>query len=112
MKKYIDVEEAEKVFKQMEENDVELYGGVHIPECFDADRAIDALKEIPAADAKEVVYCRDCKYYQKDGYFEIMLCMHKDIPVTTFESCPIDEPFFAPDEDFYCALGEKEDDPV
>lgn len=53
MKKYIDVEEAEKVFKQMEENDVELYG-VHISECFDADRAIDALKEIPAADVKEV----------------------------------------------------------
>ncbi len=54
MKKYIDVEEAEKVFKQMEENDVELYGGVHISECFDADRAINALKEIPAADVEEI----------------------------------------------------------
>ena len=85
----------------------------HIPKGFFEDlnvpKLFNWLESLPRVD---VVRCRDCKYYQKDGYFETMLCMHKDIPVSTFEFCPIDEPFFVPDEDFYCALGEKEDDPV
>ena len=118
MKKYIDVEEAEKVFKQMEENDVELYGGVHISECFDADRALDALKEIPAANVKEVGTCENCKHrdvnhnYGKKGYLRLKAYCKLDTG-DLFELGRNAE-----DDKWFCADWEpkdkevKEDDPV
>ena len=53
-KKYIDAMLAEQAMQRLEDDDFEQYGGVHIPEGFDGERAIEALRAIPAADVEEV----------------------------------------------------------
>lgn len=44
---YISRPAAERVFQRLEAEDIELFG-VRIPECFPADRAIEALRSVQA----------------------------------------------------------------
>ena len=58
------------------EEDCKIYG-VPIPECFDSDRAIKALNELPSAEP--VIYCKDCVRHNvsvEDWYnnYELKVC--------------------------------------
>ena len=46
------------MFDEREADDVELYGGVHIIECFPADDAKEIVDRAPTVDAVEVVHGR------------------------------------------------------
>lgn len=62
MKRYIERDLAEKAMMDLEDNDIELYGGVSIPEGFDGKRAVEALRGLPTDDVEEVVRCKNCKF--------------------------------------------------
>lgn len=69
MPRYIDAELAERKMIELEENDIDFYGGVKIPEGFDGERAVEALRGIPTADVQEVKHGKwtfdnhACGYY-------------------------------------------------
>ena len=69
--------------------------------------AMRIIEDQATADVVKLTRCKDCKYYQKDEHFDFMICTHKDIPISTYENFPIDEPIFIPDETFYCPLGKR-----
>lgn len=50
---YISKQEAAKAFQEYHDADVEVFG-VEIPECFDAQLAIEIMNEVPAADVRPV----------------------------------------------------------
>ena len=60
----IDANALKQMFDEREADDVEMYGGVHIIECFPADDAREIVDQMPTVDAVEVVRCKDCKWYQ------------------------------------------------
>lgn len=87
MKEYIERAALEIAFEAAEEDDIELYG-VHICECFPAERACEIARTIPAADVVErkrgewvgeadgyadgelvydVWYCSECNHCIDDG---------------------------------------------
>ena len=66
-KRLIDANALRQMFDEREADDVELYGGVHIVECFPADDAKEIVDQMPTVDAVEVVHGRWIKY--KDEKF-------------------------------------------
>ena len=62
-KRLIDANALKQMFDEREADDVELYGGVHIIECFPADDAKEIVDQMPTVDAVEVVRCKDCKHF-------------------------------------------------
>jgi hypothetical protein len=54
----IDANALKQMFDEREADDVELYGGVHIIECFPADDAKQMVDEMPTVDAVPVVHGR------------------------------------------------------
>ena len=57
-KRLIDANALKQMFDEREADDVELYGGVHIIECFPADDAKEIVDQMPTVDAVEVVHGR------------------------------------------------------
>ena len=45
---------------KLQAEDIEAYGA-SIPEGFDGDRAVTAIKALPSAQP-EIIHCKDCKY--------------------------------------------------
>ena len=66
-KRLIWADALKQMFDEREADDVELYGGVHVIECFPADDAKEIVDRAPTVEAVEVVRCRDCKHYNKDA---------------------------------------------
>lgn len=62
------------------------------------DRTVDCndIMRFPLADAVEVVRCKDCKYFYKDG--NIKVCKHWNCHSTT--------------DDAYCSYGERRKEDV
>ena len=52
--RFIDANELKHRFDEREADDIELYGGVHIVECFPADDAKEIVDQMPTVDAVEV----------------------------------------------------------
>ena len=61
-KRLIDANALKQMFDEREADDVELYGGVHIVECFPADEAKEIVDKMPTVDAVEVIRCKNCKH--------------------------------------------------
>ena len=57
-KRLIDVNALKQMFDEREADDVELYGGVHIVECFPADDAKEIVDKCPTVEAVPVVHGR------------------------------------------------------
>lgn len=84
---YISKQQAAKAFQEYHDADVELFG-VEIPECFDAQLAIEIMNEVPAADVRPVVRgkwrpyspltdtyeCDKCGYQVIDEIFRTNFC--------------------------------------
>lgn len=67
-------------------------------DCRPGERCVDymRIKAIPAADVREVVYCKDCRHRDPED--------HKcDCGGTERQGCP-----FKVDDDYFCAYGEKQ----
>ena len=64
-------EQAMEAMRILEAEDNETYG-CSIPECFDSDRAVEALKKLPSAEQEEFEWCTDCKEYDQDKH-----CCHR-----------------------------------
>lgn len=63
MIKYIDIEKAKAEMLAAFKADVEMYGGVEIVECFDAERANEILDTIPAANVRPPVSEAEKAFY-------------------------------------------------
>jgi len=102
---YISKQQAAKAFQEYHDSDVELFG-VEIPECFDAQLAIEIMNEVPAADVRPVVRCRECAHWERyDNTAGCGYC-HKvkfEYGENGYVFNPVKEP------DFYCADGRKAD---
>ena len=88
MIKYIDIEKAKAEMLAAFKADVEMYGGVEIVECFDAERANEILDTIPAANVRPPVSEAEKAFYTNliddlvHCAFETSgcgLCPHSDI---------------------------------
>ena len=55
-KRLIDANALKQMFEEREADDAEMYGGVHIIECFPADDAKEIVDQMPTVDAVEVVH--------------------------------------------------------
>ena len=62
-------QDAIDAMKKLYDADLEAYG-CEIPEMFDCDRAIEALKELPSAEPVLELdeWCMDCKEYDHDKH--------------------------------------------
>ncbi len=66
MSDLISRQEACQKMQELYEEDCERFG-VPIPDCFDYERAIEALEEIPTID---IVRCGECKWFdRREGCF-------------------------------------------
>lgn len=64
MSRYIDVDKLEKNLrkyadKKCQNQDIEIANGIL--------KAVSFIKQQSTADVKEVVHCKDCKFYHADG---------------------------------------------
>ena len=85
---YISKQQAAKAFQEYHDADVELFG-VEIPECFDAQLAIEIMNEVPAADVRPAVKAI-WKHVQwvvdegwQDGGYWISRCSNCSMPYHT-----------------------------
>lgn len=60
-----------KAMKTLEDEDNKTYG-CSIPECFDSNRAIEALNKLPSAEQEEFEWCHNCKEYDQEQH-----CCHR-----------------------------------
>lgn len=67
MKKLIELDAAIEAMMKLQTEDIEAYGA-SIPEGFDGDRAVAALKALPSVDAVPVVRCRPMQLVPDDGF--------------------------------------------
>ena len=79
MRDLIDRDVACQKMTALYEEDCKMYG-VSIPECFDSERAIEALNELQSAES-EIIYCKDCKkhnmphgHYYSGKYIGVKEC--------------------------------------
>lgn len=63
--------DAIEAMKNLEAEDNETYG-CNIPECFDSNRAIEALNKLSSAEQEEFEWCHDCKEYDQEKH-----CCHR-----------------------------------
>lgn len=92
---------------QLQDEDIEAYG-CGIPEGFDGDRAVEALKALPSAEP-EIIYCKDCKkhnmphgHYYNGKYIGIKECC----PLVFVRGLAQGHEF-----DYqFCAFGERRED--
>lgn len=108
---YISKKQAEKAFQKYHDADVERFG-VEIPDCFDAQLAIEIMNEIPVAVVREVVLCRDCMFApigEHDGADLEWPC--NEWPNRNPCPCKCEDNWHShkPAPDFYCAIGKKKD---
>ena len=95
-KRLIEANALKQMFDEREADDVELYGGFHIVECFPADDAKEIVDKCPTVDAVEVVRCKDCKHY---GRIKGLLGLRCDLQ---------GEQIWCKDD--FCSYGERRDD--
>jgi len=69
----------------------------------DVCRAMQKVREIPAADVVEVVRCKDCKHYSPTYY---SICTNNNVEISFYGESAV----LVVDPDFYCAYGERSDD--
>ena len=80
---------------KLQAEDIEAYGA-SIPEGFDGDRAVTAIKALPSAQP-EIIHCKDCKFYgraDKRRFYRGSDCLNKRIDT------------IVPDRDF-CSRAER-----
>lgn len=70
MKDTIYRQDAIDAMMQLQDEDIEAYG-CEIPEGFDGDRAVMALRKLPSAEP--VIKCKDCGYWNEGrcDYFSV-----------------------------------------
>lgn len=70
MSDLIDRQAVLDAMNRLREDDLETYG-VEIPESFDAERANEAIRNLPSAEPK-IIHCKDCRWWDstngKKGY--------------------------------------------
>ena len=99
-KRLIDANALKQMFDEREADDVEMYGGVHIIECFPADDAKEIVDQMPTVDAVEVVRCKDCKHSRPTAWYSANLrCTH-------LSHMSSQVPYEVPKEHF-CSYGER-----
>ena len=100
-RRLIDANALKIAFKCREMEDIDLYGGVHIAECFQGYEANEIVDKMPTVDAVEVVRCKDCKYYkprhQSAHWKQTALCCTR----TAWVNYP---------PDGFCSYGERRTD--
>lgn len=99
MSDLISREDSIRAMLRLECEDIEAYGA-KIPEGFDAEPAVKALKALPSVDAVPVVRCKDCKHY----FFSNERCALIDTRLHFYET---DKAWTS---DCYCAWGERRND--
>ena len=65
--------------------------------------ALKLLEEVPAADVRPVVLCRDCVYYKLDPLAHVMACVHDADEIDGYYSGFMTYP----NDDWFCADGKK-----
>lgn len=65
---------------------------------------VESVYEIPAADVRPVVFCRDCIHYKLDPLEQIMACVKDADEIDGYYSGFVGYPA----ADWFCADGERE----
>ena len=100
-KRLIDANALKDMFDAREADDVELYGGVRIVECFPADDAKEMVDKMPTVDAVEVVRCKECANgYKSSASYTGMRCKKWGCYDTDCDCRPDD----------FCSHGERRTD--
>lgn len=95
-KRLIDANALKIAFKCREMADIDMYGGVHIAECFQGYEANAIVDEMPTVDAVEVVRCKDCK--------------HMEATSIGYRWCKAWERIQTMGDEGYCCFGERRTD--
>jgi hypothetical protein len=91
LKKYIECEKLIKALKIWQNKIVETYGkNDEYVKCLGS--ILLGIDQIPAADVRHVVYCKDCKCYQQSSFVDKhMECARSKFPVHSVDFCSFGE---------------------
>ena len=104
--------DAMEAMRILEEEDNEMYN-CSIPECFNSERAIEALEKLPSAEP-EIIRCNDCKHWKQQISYQgtplpFGFCESEDMWRSLYgETTEVEH--IDTDDKHYCGFAERKTD--